>query len=144
MTFRQRLSELELRVLTDETTATEQKAERYATERDLCDGMSGLRDALGRLESQAVGTTNALGEALIGFVQEVSLLSAKVAAADPWVKSDPWKGDSCPKGPPGNGQPGGIKEFCLLLVRSVLIRYLRQCCWQTSWDSTFPETKVTR
>ena len=89
VTLRRRPSELELRVLTAETAATEQKAERYATERDLCGGMSGLRDALGRLDSQVDSTTNALGEALTGLVQEVSLLSAKAAAADPWVKSNP-------------------------------------------------------
>ena len=66
-----------------------------------------MRDALGRLDSQVGGTTNALGEALTGLVQDVSLLSAKAAAADPWVKSDPWKDDSSPKGPLGFGPPGG-------------------------------------
>ena len=106
MTFCHRLSELELRVLTAETAATEQKAERYATERDLCDGMSGLRDGPGRLDSQVGSTSNALGEALTGLVQEVSLLSANAAAADPSVKSDPWKGECGLKGPPGGGPPG--------------------------------------
>ena len=48
-------------MLTAETAATEQKAECYATVRDLCDGMSGLREGLGRLDSQVGSTANALG-----------------------------------------------------------------------------------
>ena len=97
VTLRRLFTELQLRVLTAETAATEQKAERYAIERDLCAGVSSLRDDLARLDSQVGGTTHALGVTSTGLVQEVSLLSAKAAAADPWVKSDLWKGDAGPK-----------------------------------------------
>ena len=96
-----RFSELELRLLTAETTATEQKAERLVTERDFCGGLTSF-------ESQAGGTTSALGETLTGLVLETGLLKSKLAALDPWTSSDPWTGNSRPKGPlsSNNGQPG--------------------------------------
>ena len=40
---RRRFSELELSLLTTETTATEQKAERLGAERDVCGGLTSLR-----------------------------------------------------------------------------------------------------
>ena len=52
VTLRQVFTELKLRVLTAETAATEQNAERYGTGRDLCAGVSSLRDDLARLDSQ--------------------------------------------------------------------------------------------
>ena len=78
--FCQRLNELELRVHAAETEATEHNIERYTAERDFCNGLSKLDAHLGT-------TTNALGEALAGLVQEGSLLAT--AKADPWVASDP-------------------------------------------------------
>ena len=50
---RRRFSELELRLYTAETLATEQKADRLGTERDLCGGLTSLREDVVRLESQA-------------------------------------------------------------------------------------------
>ena len=64
--LRQRLNKLELRVHASETTAAEPKAERYAAERDFCNGLS-------KLDSQIGSTTTALGEALTGLMQEVLL-----------------------------------------------------------------------
>ena len=65
--LRQHLNELELRVRANGATATEQKAERHAAERDFCNGFS-------KLDSQIGSTTTALGEALTALVEEVSVL----------------------------------------------------------------------
>ena len=94
---RQRFSELELGLLTTETTATEQKAERLGAERDFRGGLTSLREDLGRLEAQTSGSTAALGETLTGLVMEAQRIKTKLEGADPGNKDDPWSSGTGPK-----------------------------------------------
>ena len=74
---RKRFSELELKLLSFETAASEQKVERLGAERDLCAGVASLRDDLTRLEAQTSGSCAALGKTLTGLVHEAQRLRSK-------------------------------------------------------------------
>ena len=104
---RRRFSELELRLLGAETTTTEQRAERLGAERDLCTGLSILREDPSRLEAQTGGSTAALDETLTGLVVEAQRLKSKLASLGPGHKDDPWSGDAGPKGPLDSNNGGG-------------------------------------
>ena len=99
--MRKRLGELELRVLVAQTEATEQKALRLGSERDLCTGVASLRDDLTRLEAQTSGSCAALGETLMGLGLEGQRLRSKLQGPELWGLSDPWTAKADGTGPKG-------------------------------------------